>query len=55
MNPVTYFLSIVRRPLLYGEIPPLSDYLVAAGTVGVLAVLAVWMLRRLEKNLVFWL
>jgi lipopolysaccharide transport system permease protein len=55
MNPVTYFLSIVRRPLLYGEIPPLSDYLVASGTVVALALLAVWMLRRLEKTLVFWL
>jgi homopolymeric O-antigen transport system permease protein len=55
MNPVTYFLDMVRRPLLTGELPPLQVYLVAAGTVGVLALLAYLMLRRLERTLVFWL
>jgi ABC-type polysaccharide/polyol phosphate export permease len=55
LNPITYFLEMVRRPMLHGEVPPMDVYLVAAGTVGVLALLAVWMLRRLERNLVFWL
>jgi ABC-type polysaccharide/polyol phosphate export permease len=55
LNPVTYFLDIVRRPLLYGEIPPPEVYLVAGGTVVVLALLAAWVLRKLEKTLVFWL
>jgi ABC-type polysaccharide/polyol phosphate export permease len=55
LNPITHFLDLVRRPLLYGEIPPPEVYLVAVGTLGVLALLAVWMLRKLEKSLVFWL
>ena len=55
LNPITYFLDIVRRPLLYGEIPSPEVYLIAAGTIAALALLAVWMLRKLEKTLVFWL
>jgi ABC-type polysaccharide/polyol phosphate export permease len=55
MNPISYFLDLVRLPLLHGEIPPLRVYLVVVGTIAVLGLLAVWMLRKLEKTLVFWL
>jgi ABC-type polysaccharide/polyol phosphate export permease len=55
MNPLSYFLELVRLPLLHGELPPLRVYLVATGTIVVLGLLAVWLLRKLEKTLVFWL
>jgi ABC-type polysaccharide/polyol phosphate export permease len=55
LNPVTYFLEIIRRPLLSGANPPLEVYLVAAAWAGSLALVAVCLMRRLENRLVFWL
>ncbi len=55
LNPVTYFLEIVRGPLLHGTIAPLEVYLVAVACVAVLTLIAVRVLARLERTLVFWL
>jgi ABC-type polysaccharide/polyol phosphate export permease len=55
LNPLTYFLDLIRRPLLHGTLPPLPVYFAAAGFVVLLAVAAVCLMRRLERTLVFWL
>jgi len=54
-NPLTYFLELVRQPLLQGEIPPLRVYFVAGGSVAFLACVSFGLLHRLERRLVFWL
>jgi lipopolysaccharide transport system permease protein len=54
MNPMTHLLEIIRRPALVGELAPLHSYLVAVGFVAAFVGVAILFLRKMERNLVFW-
>ncbi len=53
-NPIWSVMELIRRPILYGEMPPLYNVAVSVVFVAVLAGLALFSLRKLERNLVFW-
>jgi ABC-type polysaccharide/polyol phosphate export permease len=60
LNPLNAVLELVRQPLLSGERGQSGHYAdpwswqLALMFLGVVSVLAWWGLRKLEKNLVFW-
>ena len=54
-NPVHAILDLIRQPILKGQIPPLESVLVVVAAVAIAGSLAIYLLRRLERSLVFWL
>lgn len=54
LNPVTHILNLVRAPLLYGRFPDLVDYAFAAGTAMFFYSIAIYMIVRLEKTLIYY-
>jgi ABC-type polysaccharide/polyol phosphate export permease len=48
-------MELVRQPVLYGVAPPLYNVMVSLGFVTFMVILALLCLRRLERNLVFWI
>lgn len=52
-NPIAALLEIVRAPILYGRIPDASVYATATVTVFLLVALAAWILKRVQKELIF--
>jgi lipopolysaccharide transport system permease protein len=55
LNPLWSVLELMRRPILYGQLPSTYNVLVSVGFVGLLATLAIVLLRRCEPRLVFWI
>jgi lipopolysaccharide transport system permease protein len=53
LNPLTHFLDMVRQPVLHGHVPGMRTYLVASATVAGLGVLAAFLLKKVERTLVF--
>jgi ABC-type polysaccharide/polyol phosphate export permease len=54
-NPFSYFLRLLRDPLLDGHAPSLKVYFGATLSVLLLAGLAVYLLRRLEGHVIYYL
>jgi ABC-type polysaccharide/polyol phosphate export permease len=54
-NPLVFFLHLLRNPVLDGKFPASSDFLGAATMVLVVTAVAVFLLRRLEKRLIYHL
>jgi ABC-type polysaccharide/polyol phosphate export permease len=54
-NPLSYFLRLLRDPIMDGHAPSLKIYLAATFAVVVLAGLAMYLLRRLEGRVVYYL
>jgi lipopolysaccharide transport system permease protein len=54
-NPFWSVMELVRQPVLYGVAPPLYNVMVSLGFVTFMVILALLCLRRLERNLVFWI
>ena len=52
-NPVARLVNLVRLPILYGQSPTLFQFSLAAGLVAVVVLLAVVVLWRGERRLVF--
>jgi homopolymeric O-antigen transport system permease protein len=52
-NPVARLVTLVRLPILYGQSPTLFQFSLAAGLVAVVVMLAVVVLWRCERRLVF--
>lgn len=55
LNPVTSILELFRKPLLHGELPSLFAISMSVGFTLGAALLAWFLLRRLERTLVYWL
>lgn len=55
LNPVNHYLNIVRAPLLEGNFPTLVNWIVALGTSVFVWGLAVLLVRRQERNVIFYL
>ena len=54
-NPIWSVLELVRQPVLHSQAPPLFNVAVSVLFVAAMATLAVVCLRKLERNLVFWI
>lgn len=54
INPMAYLFDAVRQPLLTDTFPPLHTYVVFASFVVGFTLVALLFLRKMEKNLVFW-
>jgi lipopolysaccharide transport system permease protein len=55
LNPVTHLLHLIRKPFLDGIFPSLADYGVAFVMIAVFGCIAVWLNRRNEKTIIFYL
>ena len=54
-NPVHAILDLIRQPILHGEFPPLESVAVCVAAVTITGGAAIYLLRRLERSLVFWM
>ena len=54
-NPITSILALIRTPLLDGTAPANHHILVSLVLVSLLGVIAVSLLRKLERNMIFWI
>lgn len=54
INPFSHVLDAIRHPLLTGELPGLHTYAIFAAFVCTMLFLSSLLLRKLERNLVFW-
>lgn len=50
INPIYYFISIIRTPLLGREITPLSEYIIATSIALVLFLFSVWLVMREKRR-----
>jgi len=55
LNPLTYYLESIRRPISTGEMPSLQVYGMCILFTILLGMLAGWTLKRLERTLVYWI
>jgi lipopolysaccharide transport system permease protein len=53
-NPLTSLLAMFRTPILEGTAPHLRDIAISVVVLMATGLLAVTLLKRLERNLVFW-
>lgn len=53
-NPASNLLDLIRIPLIQGQFPGLSTYLVPIAFAGLAYVLAAYLVRRYEKYLVYY-
>ena len=54
-NPFHSVLELFRKPLLDGELPSAFNLGMSLALTGIAASIAWFLLRRLERTLVFWL
>ncbi len=54
-NPITHVLNLVRKPMLYGQLPGVADYLFTLFLAGLCVIWAYWVNKKNEKNVIFYL
>ncbi len=54
-NPFWSVMELIRQPVLFGAAPSLYNVTVSLGFVTFMVLLALICLRKLERNLVFWI
>ena len=54
-NPLTSILALIRTPIVDGTAPAIHDLLMSLSFLAIVATLAVALLRKLERTLVFWI
>jgi ABC-type polysaccharide/polyol phosphate export permease len=54
-NPFASHLELIRRPLLYSELPSVNALAIALAFMVMTTVLAWWSLCRVERRMVLWL
>jgi ABC-type polysaccharide/polyol phosphate export permease len=53
-NPLFHWIEIIRQPLL-GQWPHAAHYLWTAGSIGALALCALWLLGRERDRIAYWI
>lgn len=53
-NPLTSIIALVRVPIVEGTLPSMQQFGMSLAFLGVVATIALVLLRKLERNLVFW-
>jgi lipopolysaccharide transport system permease protein len=54
-NPFTSLLALIRVPILAGTFPPVQNILISLLFLAVVGFLAIILLRKMERTLVFWI
>jgi ABC-type polysaccharide/polyol phosphate export permease len=54
-NPFTSILALIRTPILEGTLPQLDNIVISLSFLAVVGGLAIVLLRKLERTLVFWI
>ncbi len=54
-NPLTSIIALVRVPIVDGTLPTMHQYAVSLTFLVVVAALATFLLRKIERTLVFWI
>jgi lipopolysaccharide transport system permease protein len=54
MNPLFHWIELIRQPLL-GHVPAALSYLWAGGSIGFLALFALWLLGRQCDRIAYWM
>lgn len=54
LNPLFHWIEVVRQPLL-GQWPDPAHYAWTAGSIGVLALVALWLLGRQRDRIAYWM
>lgn len=54
-NPLASILELVRQPLLFGHPPTAWDWQLAGITLMLTTAISWWCLRKMERNLVYWI
>lgn len=55
LNPLTHLLEAIRLPILEGRLPPGYSLLIMSGLVAGTFLLALLVMKKLQRSLVFWL
>ncbi len=55
INPVTHMLNLLREPMLYGRWPSPGDYAICFAFVLLFILWAVWLNKKKEKDIIFYL
>lgn len=54
VNPLTSLLDLIRDPMLLGKVPEMHDILIVLGWSAALWLVAIWLLMRHERRVVFY-
>ncbi len=54
-NPITSLLALIREPIIHGLPPEWRHVGVSLGCLSIAAALAIVLLRRLERTMIFWI
>lgn len=54
-NPIARILNIVRAPFLEGTFPTVIDYIYVIGTIAVFFVIDIFLIKKDEKELIFYI
>ena len=54
MNPLFHWIEVIRQPLL-GSSPSAAHYYWTCGSIGVLALLSLWLLGRQRDRIAYWM
>ena len=52
-NPLGYFMHLLRDPIINDAFPSVWEFAIAGGLTTCVAALALWIIKRCEKNLIF--
>lgn len=55
INPITHMLYLLRKPLLYGELPSVENYLFSIGFILIIALIAYAINKKYSKKIIFYL
>ena len=54
-NPITSLLTLIRAPILDGALPPMQNIVISLCFLAGVGCLAIVLLRKMERTLVFWI
>lgn len=54
VNPLFHWIELIRQPLL-GHVPGALSYFWTGGSIGILAIIALWLLGRHRDRIAYWM
>lgn len=54
LNPVTHILNLLRAPILYGTFPSVEDYAYVLGSAAFLSLVAIYRIKRSERDMIYY-
>ena len=54
-NPITHVLNLLRKPFLFGVFPSIADYVISLALILILASLAIYINKKNERDIIFYI